>query len=104
MRRMCKFCDTFEDIRKIQKSDGFKYKNRAVIETETIYEMNGNSGYTLHRERFDLNYCPECGKKLVSGEEGTVKYKPCPCCGTELYEYCFTCGYEGEKIENVGED
>lgn len=33
-----------------------------------------------------------------------VKERLCPCCGTELYEYCFTCGYEGEKIEDVGED
>lgn len=64
---MCKFCDSFGVIQKIQKSDGFKYKNRAVIETETRYEMYGNAGYTLHRERFDLNYCPECGKNL--GEE-----------------------------------
>lgn len=66
---MCNFCDSFGVIQKIQKSDLFKYKNRAVIETETIYKMNGNSGYTLHRERFDLNYCPECGKNLGEEEE-----------------------------------
>ena len=41
--------------------------------------------------------------KVPDYDQGTKKYKPCPCCGTELHEYCFTCGYEGEKIEDVGE-
>jgi len=26
------------------------------------------------------------------------KTKKCPVCGNDLYEYCFSCCYEGEKV------
>jgi len=28
--------------------------------------------------------------------------KKCPICGNDLYEYCFMCCYEGEKVNQNG--
>lgn len=70
----------------------------------TLYLPTAETFCTVREGRF----CGDCVQSFFDwwerGKKGAEKYKPCPCCGTELYEYCFTCGYEGEKIENVGED
>lgn len=59
--------------------------------------------YKEHHEQMQtiLKLCDKWLKKLEEEKEA----KKCPKCGSDLYEYCFMCCYEGEKVtKNGGED
>ena len=52
----------------------------------------------LDIKAFILDHVEELGKEyFVEGNE--TETKKCPCCGSDLYEYCFGCGYEGKKVD-----
>ena len=94
---MCKFCDSLA----LEKKMPGAVKQRVVLEVE-IHGADGFLGYSLGRERFDLNYCPECGKKLVSGEGKLEKCKHADKCG--VWKSCAkgsiikdTCPFINEK-------
>lgn len=50
-------------------------------------------------------YCDPERFKVVFEDKRPHEEKKCPICGSDLYEYCFMCCYEGEKVtKNGGED
>ena len=67
---MCKFCDSLS----LEKKMPGAVKQRVVLEVE-IHGADGFLGYSLGRDRYELNYGPECGKKLVPDvvKEGEAK-------------------------------
>lgn len=67
-------------------------------------------------ERIATNFCPDCGadmrdkkddlaeiveavQSMKECEAFKTEAKKCPNCGSDLHEYCFMCGYEGEEGE-----
>ena len=36
--------------------------------------------------------------EIIKEEIDKTETKKCPICGSDLYEYCFMCCYEGEKV------
>ena len=50
------------------------------------------------------NFCPNCGADMRKEGEDAPKSqedkgtKKCPICGSDLYEHCGMCCYEGEKV------
>lgn len=57
--------------------------------------------YREHHEQMQalLKLCDKWLKKLEEEKEE----KKCPICGSDLYEYCFMCCYEGEKVKRNDE-
>lgn len=51
------------------------------------------------------HFCSNCGSDNRKSGEDTPKEhedkktKKCPNCGSDLYEYCFMCCYEGKKVK-----
>lgn len=36
--------------------------------------------------------------EIIKEEIDKTETKKCPICGSDLYEYCFMCCYEGKKV------
>lgn len=48
---------------------------------------------------WSLVYLPDLHDALELAIEALkTETKKCPNCGSDLYEYCFLCCYEGEKV------
>lgn len=49
--------------------------------------------------------CPDCDAEMsLKDNELNLEPKKCPICGHDLYEYCFMCCYEGEKVRKNESD
>lgn len=72
---MCRFCDEYNRIRNyngVRKniSETLRFEYGVVIQQITWNTIAGRAHYgtTAYRpipEGFEINYCPECGKKLA---------------------------------------
>lgn len=59
----CKFCEIFEDIERTHNQmEGFSKKYTCALISET-YRGKDYKGRTTYGS-MELNYCPECGRKL----------------------------------------
>ena len=54
----CIFCDFLEYVKEINKDKKIKSKFKVVLREEI--KNKGNLGWGV----YDINYCPECGKKI----------------------------------------
>ena len=69
---------------------------------EELMERDGVVS-SLSIKQFILDNVEELGKEyfVKEGEEiDKTETKKCPICGSDLYEYCFMCCYEGEKVKS----
>lgn len=74
---MCKFCEAIEDAKKraaIMKKEfpdmGIWYRYSAALATRTFVQDSNIPIVTSHESQrgghwYDLNFCPECGRKLA---------------------------------------
>ena len=72
---------------------------------EEIYERIKDGYVPLGISKYLRNGTPWILDEAIDGEgkDGNVKEaeaKKCPNCGSDLYEYCFMCCYEGEVVKN----
>ena len=75
---MCEFCNSMSGYKKEKVEKGMRNEYRVKIATKRI--RNGAQVSTETRgPSYELNYCPECGKKLS-------KLRACPFCGQEVAE------------------
>ena len=59
---MCRFCDGKSE--KIE--NGYTYGNAMIVgNTHNWHLSYDNSGNEYGSGRFDINYCPICGRKLM---------------------------------------
>lgn len=73
---MCNFCNNLREQKKANHETGALYKYYADLVTVT---MHGGLHRSVGRQnsKYELNYCPECGKKLS-------QLKACPFCEMEV--------------------
>ena len=78
---MCRFCDNLRQQKESNHETGMTYKYRVNILTEKLKDGIHHS-YTNLNGHYEVNYCPECGKKLS-------QLRACPFCGgrAELSEW-----------------
>lgn len=73
---MCRFCNNLKQQKMSNHETGTLYRYYADLVTETLH---GGLHRSVGRQngRFELNYCPECGKKLSH-------FRACPFCEMEV--------------------
>ena len=54
---MCKHCETQKELKE-------KYFDITIVNTCLVVGNECSEGYGYDRARFNINYCPMCGKKL----------------------------------------
>ena len=73
---MCEFCDSLSGYKKEKVEKGMRHEHRVKIAIKHIRGESLVSTETLGPS-YELNYCPECGKKLS-------QLRACPFCGQEV--------------------
>lgn len=63
-----------------------------LIDADALIEEVWHSGLGSKQD------CVNLIKEMPTEEERPHGEKKCPICGSDLYEYCFSCCYEGEKV------
>lgn len=65
---MCKCCDYIKELQEIEnrtkKIPGIKYILKARLTTITRKKGIRKDKGIINWKAFDINYCPQCGKKL----------------------------------------
>jgi len=89
---MCRFCDNLRKQKEKKHEAGMVYKYRAELLTHAIKHGNHHS-YSREGGMYELNYCPECGKKIS-------QLRACPFCGQDVakveedpYKVYVVCNY-----------
>ena len=62
---MCKFCEKLESWKENHENPGC---NKKIIYGCMLYMYMKGRKSSLTSRPHDLNYCPECGKKISAGE------------------------------------
>nr|DAG29349.1 MAG TPA: DNA polymerase eta [Caudoviricetes sp.] len=63
---MCRFCEELESWKEAHEKP--EYKNNKFIYGCMLYMYMKDRKGSLTSRPHDLNYCPECGKKISAGE------------------------------------
>lgn len=89
---MCRFCDNLRQQKESNHEAGMTYKYRVNLLTEKLKDGNHHS-YTNLNGHYEVNYCPECGKRLS-------QLRACPFCDKEVakvqrdpYKVYVVCNY-----------
>lgn len=92
---MCEFCDSLSGYKKEKVEKGMRHEYRVKIATKRIRGERQVSTETCG-VTYELNYCPECGKKLS-------QLRACPFCGREVAKVMTARElFRDEGIEGIG--
>lgn len=79
-------------------------REEALKSLDDIFNYCEEIDYSLpENERSGYNMLPDIQKirKYIMGNTQPHGAKKCPKCGSDLYEYCFMCCFEGEEVRKI---